>query len=106
MERVWSPMTSSMITLVTSGTRAMTAMPAREAPRASTTSFGYRQAYPASRRAQPRCGLPLLRCHAGAFRVVLVCRKAPTRNEADFIPPQQIGAAREGCAQTPAVPRR
>ena len=44
MSRVWSLMTSSMITLVISGTSAMTAMPASEEPRASTTSFGWRHA--------------------------------------------------------------
>ncbi len=57
MERVppcpsW-PMTSSMMTLVMSGTRAMTAMPPSEEPSASTTSFGYRHAYPVSLLAQP-----------------------------------------------------
>ena len=39
-----SPITSSMITLVTSGTSAMTAIPASEEPSASTTSLRYRQA--------------------------------------------------------------
>ncbi|MHC5908787.1 sensor histidine kinase, partial [Streptomyces sp. S6] len=34
---------------------AMTAIPARDEPRARSVSFGYRQAYPASRRAHPRC---------------------------------------------------
>ncbi len=40
MERVRVPMTSSMITLVIRGTTAMTAMPARDEPRASITSPG------------------------------------------------------------------
>ncbi|CAM5740869.1 hypothetical protein SALBM311S_08806 [Streptomyces alboniger] len=53
MSRVWPTITSSMITLVASGTRAMTAMPASEEPRARTASLRCRQAYPASLRAQP-----------------------------------------------------
>lgn len=43
MGLVSSPMTSSMITLVTSGTTAMTAMPASEEPSASSTLVLYRQ---------------------------------------------------------------
>jgi hypothetical protein len=86
MSRVLSPMTSSMITLVMSGTSAMTAIPASEEPSASTTSFGYRHAYPASRRAQP---LVSPCCAATPMPPeILVRRKAPTRSEPDFIPPQ------------------
>ena len=44
MGRLRSPMTSSMITLVTSGTSAITAMPPSEEPSASSTLRLYRQA--------------------------------------------------------------
>ncbi|MDQ0601564.1 hypothetical protein QF037_005909 [Streptomyces canus] len=41
----------------------------------------------------------LLRAHAGALHrsAVLIFRKAPTRKEPDFIPPQQTGGDRPGC---------
>ena len=61
-ERVWSVTTSSMITLVISGTSAMTAIPASEEPSASTTLRRYRHAYPVSRRPQPCCSAPVTRC--------------------------------------------
>lgn len=43
MSLVLFPTTSSMITRVTSGTRAMTAIPASEDPSASSTLTLYRQ---------------------------------------------------------------
>lgn len=43
-ERVWLPTTSSMITLVISGTRAITAIPASDEPSDRSTLRRYRQA--------------------------------------------------------------
>lgn len=97
-----SPMTSSMIVRVTSGTRAMTAIPASEDPSASSTFALYRQVYAASRLPQP-CFPPasVSAAATSSLPVDPVLPQAPTPRPADFIPQQQSN----GFARRRATPR-
>ena len=108
----WSPMTSSMITLVTSGTSAMTAMPPSEEPEGEE-----RRPWGTARRTRPvAVPIPV----AAATPVPPACLRRPdlpegtNAGEADFIPPQQSfphrpwqaharGVRRGGPRGTPAV---